>query len=88
MAAVYDEVEIEDMTWDAARASFSYPCPCGDKFGIPLGDLEGGEDIARCPSCSLLLRVVFDGDVLDKFRAEADAAAAAGVPASTAVETR
>lgn len=36
MSAVYDEIEIEDMTWDSEKLTFSYPCPCGDKFLITL----------------------------------------------------
>jgi diphthamide biosynthesis protein 3 len=64
-SAVYDEVEIEDMDWRESDRTFYYPCPCGDKFSISLADLLGGEDIARCPSCSLLLRVVCDPEELD-----------------------
>lgn len=36
MASFYDEVEIEDMVFDEARAAYFYPCPCGDKFVITL----------------------------------------------------
>lgn len=36
MGSVYDEVEIEDMTWRADERAFTYPCPCGDKFIITL----------------------------------------------------
>ena len=36
MASFYDEVEIEDMVFDEARAAYFYPCPCGDKFVISL----------------------------------------------------
>jgi len=63
--AVYDEVEIEDMTWKADVATFSYTCPCGDLFCITLADLLEGEDIARCPSCSLRIRVVCDLEALE-----------------------
>lgn len=34
--SVYDEVEIEDMDYDAEDKIFYYPCPCGDKFQISL----------------------------------------------------
>ena len=30
----YDEVEIEDMTWNEKLQAFTYPCPCGDLFQI------------------------------------------------------
>ncbi|KAJ8119522.1 hypothetical protein ONZ43_g3541 [Nemania bipapillata] len=38
--AVYDEVEIEDMTFDETLQIFHYPCPCGDRFEIALADLQ------------------------------------------------
>ena len=60
MAAIYEEVEIEDMAFDECELVFSYPCPCGDKFSIGLEELEDGEDIASCPSCTLRIRVIFD----------------------------
>lgn len=58
--SIYDEVEIEDMTYDATLQTYSYPCPCGDKFEIALADLQDGQDIAVCPSCSLMVRVIFE----------------------------
>ena len=76
MAAVYDEVEIEDMDWKADRATFFYTCPCGDLFSITLAELLEGEDIARCPSCSLRIRVVCE---LETLEAKYGAAAAAPV---------
>ena len=56
----YDEIEIEDMTFDAAVQLYHYPCPCGDRFEISLGDLRDGEEVAVCPSCSLMIKVIFD----------------------------
>ncbi|KAM7206420.1 hypothetical protein V8F20_002769 [Naviculisporaceae sp. PSN 640] len=64
--AVYDEVEIEDMTFDKDLQIYHYPCPCGDKFEISLADLREKEDIAVCPSCSLMIRVIFDVNDLPK----------------------
>ncbi len=66
MTAVYDEVEIEDMDWNADAKGFYYPCPCGDKFFVALADLLEGEDLARCPGCSLIIRVICDTDVLEE----------------------
>lgn len=60
MGAYYDEIEIEDMTWDEAKGVFHYPCPCGDRFEITRKQLKNYEDIATCPSCSLIIRVIFD----------------------------
>lgn len=64
---IYEEVEIELMTYDAALQMYHYPCPCGDRFEIYLGDLRDGEEIARCPSCSLEVLVIFEqvrGDLI------------------------
>ncbi|OMH79118.1 Diphthamide biosynthesis protein 3 [Zancudomyces culisetae] len=58
--SVYDEVEIEDMEFDEDLQMFYYPCPCGDRFQISLEEINSGEDIASCPSCSLLLKVIYD----------------------------
>lgn len=67
---VYDEVEIEDMDWKPELASFFYNCPCGDRFTISLAQLQQGEDIAECPSCTLRIRVIFQSEDLRAFRAE------------------
>jgi diphthamide biosynthesis protein 3 len=60
MGAYYDEIEIEDMAWDEEKEVFHYPCPCGDRFEITRKQLANYEDIATCPSCSLIIRVVYD----------------------------
>ncbi|RZC89043.1 hypothetical protein C5167_030736 [Papaver somniferum] len=56
----YDDVEIEDMEWNEELKSFTYPCPCGDLFQITKEELSIGEEIARCPSCSLYITVVYN----------------------------
>lgn len=58
--SMYDEIEIEDMTYDATLQIYHYPCPCGDRFEISIWDLRDGEEVAVCPSCSLMIRVVFE----------------------------
>ena len=60
MGAYYDEIEIEDMAWDEEKRVYHYPCPCGDRFEITRRQLADCEDIATCPSCSLIIRVIFD----------------------------
>jgi diphthamide biosynthesis protein 3 len=57
---IYDEIEIEDMTFDKTLQIYHYPCPCGDRFEIGVADLRDGEEIAVCPSCSLMIKVIFD----------------------------
>ncbi|KAM0561714.1 hypothetical protein ACHAPJ_002883 [Fusarium lateritium] len=64
--SIYDEVEIEDMAFDEVMGVYQFPCPCGDKFQITLEDLLDEQDIAVCPSCSLMIRVIFDLDDLPK----------------------
>jgi diphthamide biosynthesis protein 3 len=58
--ASYDEVEIEDMEFNEETGTYFYPCPCGDMFQITLEELTEGCDIAKCPSCSLVLRVIYN----------------------------
>jgi DNA-directed RNA polymerase subunit RPC12/RpoP len=65
--STYDEIEIEDMDWEKKMGKFYYPCPCGDRFEITLEELQMGEEIARCPSCSLTIRVIFDEESLSQF---------------------
>jgi diphthamide biosynthesis protein 3 len=60
MVSYYDEVEIEDFVWDELKRVYHFPCPCGDRFEITKLDLRDGEDIAKCPSCSLIVRVIYD----------------------------
>ncbi len=67
MESIYDQVEIEDFTFDPDTKFFHYPCPCGDKFQVLLDDLQSGEDIAVCPTCSLMVQVIFDPEDLNEY---------------------
>ncbi|EDO35358.1 predicted protein [Nematostella vectensis] len=62
MAVYHDEVEIEDFEYDEETETYFYPCPCGDQFQITKDQLEAGEEVATCPSCSLIVRVIYDQD--------------------------
>ncbi|XP_004773593.1 diphthamide biosynthesis protein 3 [Mustela nigripes] len=62
MSVFHDEVEIEDFQYDEDSEAYFYPCPCGDNFCITKEDLENGEDVATCPSCSLIVKVIYDKD--------------------------
>lgn len=55
----YDEVDLDELIYDEKLSTFTYPCPCGDIFRLSQAEMDAGEDIARCPSCSLLLKVLF-----------------------------
>lgn len=70
MSNYYDQIEIEDMTFDSVTQLFTYPCPCGDKFQVFIDDLKDGEDVAVCPSCSLMIQVIFDEEDLDEYYKE------------------
>ena len=59
---VYDDVDLEDMSWDSELESYTYECPCGDLFQISKDELRAGEEIARCPACTLGVRVIYDAD--------------------------
>lgn len=68
MANIYEEIEIEDMTFDNKTQMYYYPCPCGDKFQISLLELYDGEDIGECPSCTLKIRIIYDEDNLPELK--------------------
>jgi diphthamide biosynthesis protein 3 len=70
--SIYEEIEIEDMTFDPDELVYTYPCPCGDKFRITLEELWDGEDIAKCPSCTLRIMVIFDEADLPELPPEKD----------------
>lgn len=55
---IHDEIELEDMDYDDQLKTYFYPCPCGDLFQLTQEELEAGEDLARCPSCPLIIRVI------------------------------
>mmetsp|Transcript_28498 Transcript_28498/g.32585 ORF Transcript_28498/g.32585 Transcript_28498/m.32585 type:complete len:92 (-) Transcript_28498:675-950(-) len=62
--SIYEEIEIEDMTYDEDEFMYTYPCPCGDHFSITLEELWDGEDVATCPSCTLRISVIYDEEDL------------------------
>ncbi|XP_031632156.1 DPH3 homolog [Contarinia nasturtii] len=63
MSVFHDEIEIEDFEYDEDLEIYHYPCPCGDRFEISKEDLIAGEEVATCPSCSLIVRVIYDSDM-------------------------
>ncbi|KAI8437799.1 hypothetical protein MSG28_012028 [Choristoneura fumiferana] len=69
MTIFHDEIEIEDFEFDEDDEMYYYPCPCGDRFQISKEELMAGEEVATCPSCSLVVKVIYD---LEKFKAEAE----------------
>jgi len=61
----YDEVEIEDMEYNDDDETYYFPCPCGDRFQITMEQIRDGEEIAKCPSCSLTIKVIFNPEDFD-----------------------
>jgi diphthamide biosynthesis protein 3 len=70
--SIYEEVEIEDMVYDPKELMYTYPCPCGDKFRISLEELWDGEDIAKCPSCTLRIMVIYEEEDLPPLPDDSD----------------
>lgn len=63
----YDEIDLEDFEYNKETKIFSYPCPCGDEFQITLEDLLDEEIIARCLSCTLIIKVIYETNQLKKY---------------------
>lgn len=57
---VYEEVLLTDMDFVEDDDMYYYQCPCGDVFELSVEDLKKGKRIARCPSCSLKIKVLVD----------------------------
>ncbi|ORD97289.1 DPH3 [Hepatospora eriocheir] len=54
----YEEVRLSKFHFDKEKQIYKYLCPCGDFFQISLEELEEGENVAKCPSCSLIVLVI------------------------------
>lgn len=67
MTVVHDEVELEDFEYDPETEAWYYDCPCGDKFIFTTDDLKNKEEFAYCPSCTLVLRVIYEVDLIDDY---------------------
>ena len=83
MSVFHDEVEIEDFEYDEEEETYYYPCPCGDRFAITREELEAGEEVATCPSCSLIVKVIYN---LEDFQSEEEETQTASVGAPQKVE--
>uniref|UniRef100_A0A2M4C4Y3 Diphthamide biosynthesis protein 3 n=1 Tax=Anopheles marajoara TaxID=58244 RepID=A0A2M4C4Y3_9DIPT len=60
MSVYHDEIEIEDFEYDEEDEMYYYPWPCGDRFQVSREELMAGEEVATCPSCSLIVKVIYD----------------------------
>ncbi|RZB41718.1 DPH3 -like [Asbolus verrucosus] len=66
MSVFHDEIEIEDFEYDEEEEIYYYPCPCGDRFQISKEELLAGEEVATCPSCSLIIKVIYDLETFEQ----------------------
>jgi diphthamide biosynthesis protein 3 len=83
---VYDAVPFDELEYDEDEELYTYQCPCGDLFEISQAELDAGERIAKCPSCSLRLRVVLPGEEDNDTQPEAMSAAQKKAAAEEALE--
>lgn len=70
MSVYHDEIEIEDFDFDEETETYHYPCPCGDRFEITKEELAAGEDCATCPSCSLIVKVIYNMEDFAEYEEE------------------
>lgn len=68
----YEEVKLSEMIVAEEKDRLLYPCPCGDLFEITIEDLRKGGDVAKCPTCSLTIRVLFTSEEKDDFLKQFD----------------
>ncbi|XP_037654646.1 DPH3 homolog [Choloepus didactylus] len=64
MVVFHKEMDIEDFWYHKDLETYFYPCPCGDNFFVAKEDLENGKDMAMCPNCFLIIKVIYDKDQL------------------------
>ena len=83
---VYDAVAFDELEYDEDEELYTYQCPCGDLFEISQAELDAGDRIAKCPSCSLRLRVYLPGEEHDDTQPEAMSAAQKEAAAKEALE--
>lgn len=57
---IYDEIDLEDFEYHPDSQIYTYPCPCGDQFIMTLIDLQNNEEYAKCPGCTLIVRVIYN----------------------------
>jgi len=67
---IYDHIELLDCTPHPDKLAWTYPCPCGDLFTITLQELQHGTEIATCPSCSLVIQIIWEEEDIDEMKEE------------------
>ncbi|ORY98644.1 DNAJ heat shock N-terminal domain-containing protein [Syncephalastrum racemosum] len=59
VAVINAEVDLDDMDYDEATATFSLGCRCSGTYSITEDDLEDSVDVVCCDNCSLRIRVLY-----------------------------
>lgn len=57
-----DEVDLDDMSYDEATRSYSWPCRCAGTVLVTESLLAEGLDVFGCDTCSLTIRVLYDDE--------------------------
>eukprot|EP00947_MAST-08B_sp_MAST-8B-sp1_P001911 g1911.t1 len=57
---VHDTIDLDDMTYVEEMDAYEGPCRCGDLLRVTTSQLELGEDLMECPSCSLQVQVLYE----------------------------
>lgn len=74
----YEEVSLEEMIVEDGVMTF--PCPCGDLFELTVEEFSAGAEVARCPTCSLTIRVLATAEQRALFLSRHRSGAAPGAP--------
>eukprot|EP01122_Echinamoeba_exundans_P001131 TRINITY_DN11080_c0_g1_i1.p1 TRINITY_DN11080_c0_g1~~TRINITY_DN11080_c0_g1_i1.p1 ORF type:complete len:148 (-),score=7.84 TRINITY_DN11080_c0_g1_i1:37-480(-) len=59
IAAELDLDEMEELTSNDGFTYWRSSCRCGDYYSITEMQLDEGQDTVQCPSCSLVIRVLY-----------------------------
>ncbi|GIX65090.1 zf-CSL-domain-containing protein [Babesia caballi] len=66
---IYETIALADCHYDKSLRVFYYMCPCGDLFEFTLAQLQAGNLVSECPSCSLRVRMDLKEGDLDPYTA-------------------
>jgi diphthamide biosynthesis protein 3 len=59
ISAELDLDEMEELISSDGFTIWKSPCRCGDYYSITEMQLDDGQDTVQCPSCSLVIRVLY-----------------------------
>ena len=65
-----DTINLQDFDWDEESSMYTYSCRCGGSHELTKTEVVFRVDLVPCDSCSLCLRVLYDGVDLSGLDAE------------------